>query len=52
MFDHQIIAFSILGEGKGIKPNGSHQEVWIEHSEGSEIWYWRDQETGQWMRHQ
>ena len=25
---------------------------WIEHPEGSEIWYWRDQETGQWMRHQ
>jgi hypothetical protein len=24
---------------------------WIEHPEGSEIWYWRDQETGQWVRH-
>jgi len=22
---------------------------WIEHPEGSEIWYWRDQDTGQWM---
>lgn len=22
---------------------------WIEHPEGSEIWYWRDQETGQWV---
>ena len=24
---------------------------WIEHPEGSEIWYWRDQDTGQWVRH-
>ena len=24
---------------------------WIEHPAGSEIWYWRDQETGQWVRH-
>ena len=24
---------------------------WIEHPEGSEIWYWRDQETGQWVIH-
>ena len=24
---------------------------WIEHPEGSEIWYWRDQDTGQWIRH-
>ena len=24
---------------------------WIEHPEGSETWYWRDQETGQWVRH-
>ena len=24
---------------------------WIEHPEGSEIWFWRDQETGQWVRH-
>ena len=24
---------------------------WIEHPEGSEIWYWKDQETGQWVRH-
>lgn len=25
---------------------------WIEYPEGSEMWYWRDQETGQWVRHQ
>ena len=24
---------------------------WIEHPEGSGIWYWRDQDTGQWVRH-
>jgi|GEM_PF-961646 len=24
---------------------------WIEHPEGSDEWYWRDQETGQWVRH-
>ena len=24
---------------------------WIEHPEGSEIWYWRDQDTGQWVRY-
>ena len=24
---------------------------WIEHPEGSEIWYWRDQNTEQWVRH-
>ena len=24
---------------------------WIEYPEGSEIWYWRDQDTGQWVRH-
>jgi hypothetical protein len=25
---------------------------WIEYPEGSEMWYWRDQETGQWVRYQ
>ena len=29
----------------------SHRLLWIEHPEGSEIWYWRDQDTGQWVRH-
>ena len=24
---------------------------WIEHPRDSEIWYWRDQETGQWVRY-
>jgi len=24
---------------------------WVDHPEGSESWYWRDQETGQWVRH-
>lgn len=24
---------------------------WIEHPQGSETWYWRDQETGEWVRH-
>jgi len=24
---------------------------WIEHPQGSEIWYWRDQNTEQWVRH-
>ena len=25
---------------------------WIEYPEGSDTWYWRDQETGQWFLHQ
>ena len=25
---------------------------WIESPEGSEEWYWRDQSTGQWVRHE
>jgi hypothetical protein len=24
---------------------------WLEHPEGSGIWYWRDPDTGDWIRH-
>jgi hypothetical protein len=24
---------------------------WLEHPENSGIWYWRDQQTGQWVKH-
>ena len=24
---------------------------WVEHPEGSEEWYWRNQDTGEWVRH-
>ncbi|PXY78752.1 MAG: hypothetical protein CXX81_06235 [Methanobacteriota archaeon] len=24
---------------------------WLEHPQGSAVWYWRDQQTGQWVRH-
>ena len=30
---------------------GADGYEWIEHPDGSEIWYWRDQDTGQWVRH-
>jgi hypothetical protein len=25
---------------------------WVEHPEGSSEWYWRDQSTGEWVRHE
>lgn len=24
---------------------------WLEHPRGSDVWYWRDEQTGQWVRH-
>jgi hypothetical protein len=39
-------------------PNANWKGVWgedgyerLEHPQGSGVWYWRDQQTGQWVRH-
>jgi len=42
---HDVVDVNWQGEW------GDDGYEWIEHPQGSEIWYWRDQETGQWVRH-
>jgi len=46
----------MTGRQSGPDPNwqgvwGDDGYEWLEHPQGSDEWYWRDADTGQWVKH-